>query len=174
MIVVVASLALAIGLIILLSGYFAGRDQAGISSAAQGPGIVFRDQGDARLRSGELRAPYDSNPPTSGAHVSAPVLRDSATLNDDQLLQALSLGNVVMIYGSRMPPPGLPALAREVAGPFTPALEASGQAVILARRPETPGVIGLAWAHMVRVRLPADPVLRQFAQFWLGRGAPSR
>jgi hypothetical protein len=70
--------------------------------------------------------------------------------------------------------PGLPTLAREVAGPFTPALAASGQAVILARRPGTAGLIGLAWAHMLRVSTPEEPPLRQFLQFWLGRGAPRR
>ena len=131
--VVVASLALSIGLIILLSGYFAGRDQAGVSSAGAGPGLSFRDQGNTHLYPGELHPPYDSNPPTSGAHVSEPVLRDRAALTDDQLLQALSLGNVVVMYGSPAPPPGLQTLAREVAGPFTPALAASGQAVILAQ-----------------------------------------
>ena len=34
----VASLVLSIGLILLLSGYFAGRDQAAISGGASGPG----------------------------------------------------------------------------------------------------------------------------------------
>ena len=171
--VAAASFALSIGLIILLSGYFAGRDQAGVSSAAGGPGLAFRDQGDTRLHPGELRPPYDSSPPTSGAHVPAPVLRDGAELNDDQLLQALSLGNVVVMYGAPAPPPGLRTLARDAAGRFTPALAASGQAVILARRPGTKGMIGLAWAHLVRVRAPIDPSLRQFVEYWLGRGAPS-
>ena len=54
------------------------------------------------------------------------------------------------------------------------ALAAAGQAVILARRPGTVGVDGLAWAHAVSVREPGDPGLAQFAQFWLGRGAPGR
>jgi uncharacterized protein DUF3105 len=172
--VVLASLALSIGLIILLSGYFAGRDQAGVSSAGAGPGLSFRDQGNTHLYPGELHPPYDSSPPTSGAHVPEPVLRDRAELTDDQLLQALSLGNVVVMYGSPAPPPGLPTLAREVAGPFTPALAASGQAVILARRPGTAGLIGLAWAHMLRVSTPEDPPLREFLHFWLGRSAPRR
>ena len=35
---------------------------------------------------------YDSNPPTSGAHVPVPVTRDQAQLTDDQLLQALQVG----------------------------------------------------------------------------------
>lgn len=171
-VIVVASLALSIGLIIALSGYFAARDQAGVSGAADGPGEIFRDLGEGHLRPGELRPAYDSDPPTSGAYVPQPVRHDGEQLNDDQLLTALAAGNVVVMYGARNPPPGLDALARDVAGPFTPALAAAGQAVILARRPGAVGLIALAWAHMVHVKSPDDSLLRQFAQFWLGRGAP--
>jgi hypothetical protein len=170
--IVVASLALSFGLIALLSGFFAGRDQAGVSMTQTGPGSAFPDLGAAHLRPGDKRPEYDSTPPTSGAHFPLPVTRDEAQLNDDQLLQALELGNVVFVYGSRKPPPGLRSLALRLASPFTPALAAAGQAVILARRPGTIGVDGLAWAHAVSVRDPSDPRLAEFAQFWLGRGAP--
>ena len=47
-------------------------------------------------------------------------------------------------------------------------------AVILARRPGTGGLIGLAWTHMIKVGQAKDPRLREFAAFWLGRGAGSR
>lgn len=170
--IVVASLALSFGLIALLSGFFAGRDQAGVSITQTGPGSAFPDLGAAHLRPGDKRPEYDSTPPTSGAHVPQPVTRDETELNDDQLLQALESGNVVFMYGSRKPPPGLRSLALRLASPFTPALAAAGQAVILARRPGTIGVDGLAWAHAVSVREPSDPRLGEFAQFWLGRGAP--
>jgi hypothetical protein len=46
--------------------------------------------------------------------------------------------------------------------------------VILARQPGTVGLIGLAWAHMVRVSAQNDSLLRSFAQYWLDRGAPGR
>jgi Protein of unknown function (DUF3105) len=169
--IIVASLALSFGLIALLSGFFAGRDQAGVSITQTGPGSAFPDLGAAHLKPGDRRPEYDSDPPTSGAHVPEPVTRDKAELNNDQLLQALETGNVVFMYGSRTPPPGLRALALRLASPFTPALAAAGQAVILARRPGTIGVDGLAWAHAVSVRDPSDPRLAEFAQFWLGRGA---
>ncbi len=172
--IVVASLALSIGLIAALSGFFAGRDQAGVSGASAPAGQQFRDLGHALLKPGARHPAYDSDPPTSGAHVPQPVRRDEAKLNDDQLLQALEAGDVVIMYGSRTPPPGLPRLARAVTEPFTPALAAAGQAVILARRPGTAGLIGLAWAHMLRVGAPENPLLRQFAYYWLGRGAPGR
>ncbi len=172
--VVLASLVLSIGLIALLSGFFAGRDQAGVSGGQHGPGEAFADQGSALLAPGQPRPGYDSNPPTSGAHAPQPVLRDGAQLTDDQLLSALALGDVVIIYAAPAPPPGLRTLATAVASPFSPALAAAGQAVILARRTGTTGLIGLAWAHMARVTGPQDPLLRQFAAFWLGRGAPRR
>ncbi len=169
--IVIASLLLSVGLIALLSGFFAQRDQASVSGPANTLGTQFRDLGHAPLRLGQVPPAYDSNPPTSGAHVPEPVLRNRARLNDNQLLTVLQLGNVVFMYGHHKPPHGLAALARSIAGPFSPALVAAGQAVILARRPGTDGVIGLAWTHMVRVKTPAQPVLREFANYLLGRGA---
>ena len=168
----VISLALSVVLILLLSGYFAGRDQASLSGAVNGPGAAYRDLGDVTLRPGEPRPAYDSNPPTSGAHVPEAVLQDGAPLNDNQLLTALARGNVVFMYGGARPPAGLAALASTIAGTFTPALARAGQAVILARRPGTVGVLGLAWTRIVQVTGPEDPLLHQFAQYWLGRGAP--
>jgi hypothetical protein len=170
--ILLASLALSVGLIVLLSGYFAGRDQAGVSSAGSGPGQAFTDLGHAVLRPGQPRPSYDSDPPTSGAHVPAPVVRDQAPLSDDQLLSALQLGDVVIAYGGRRPPPSLVQFAHSVAPGFTPSLAATGGAVILASRPRTAGVVALAWAHLLRVRSASDPALREFVGFWLGRGAP--
>jgi hypothetical protein len=170
--IVVASLALSFGLIAVLSGFFAGRDRAGVSGAPNGPGEAFPDLGHAHLRPGQSRPRYDSDPPTSGAHVTEPVPHEERQLNDDQLLQALEVGNVVVMYGGRTPPPGLRQFALSLAPPFTPGLAAAGQAVILARRPRTRGLLGLAWAHAISVRGPHDLQLREFVQFWLGRGAP--
>jgi hypothetical protein len=171
--IVVASLVFSIGAIALLSGYFAGKDQAGITGTATGPGTTFRDLGDAALPPGRLQPPYDSTPPTSGPHVPEAVTHDESVLNDYQLLTALAQGDVVITYGTKAPPAGLTALARSIAGPFTPDLAATGQAVILAREPGTTQLIGLAWTHMVTVGSPSDPRLAAFAKFWLGKGAPA-
>jgi hypothetical protein len=171
--IVVAALALSIGLIAVLSGFFAGRDQAGVSGTTSALGQQFRDLGHAHLQPGDPRPAYDSNPPTSGAHIPEPVLLDRNVLNDDQLLEALEVGDVVIMYGDRTPPAGLTALARSLVGRFSPALAAAGQAVVLAGRPGTVGLIGLAWTRMLRVQNANDPLLRQFVLQWLGRGAPS-
>jgi uncharacterized protein DUF3105 len=168
----VASLALSVGLIALLSGYFAGRDQAGIASSAGVPGQALRDQGNAILRPGQARPAYDSDPPTSGAHVRAPVRRDLAPLSDDQLLTALALGDVVIAYGGRTPPAGLMNVADQTASPFSATLAQAGQAVILTPRSGVSGLVALAWAHILQVSSPADPALRNFVAYWLGRGAP--
>src|ERR1035441_2372966 len=173
--IVIVSFALSIGVIALLSGgLLAGRDQPGVSGSGGGPGLQYRDLGDARLAPGELRPVYDSQPPTSGPHLPATVKRDEAELSDDQLLQALAVGDVVIMYGTGSPPAGLRSLALELEGPFTPALAAVGQAVILARRPGAAGLIGVAWTHLIGVRAPDDPLLREFIQAYLGRGAPGR
>ncbi len=165
-----ASLLLSVGLIALLSGFFAGRDAAGVSGQ-QAVGIQYRDLGHAHRFPGGLRPLYDSNPPTSGAHLPEAVHRQIGPLNNDQLLQALEVGNVVLAYGSATPPRALVQLASSVGGPFQPAVAAAGQAVLLTSRPGTSGVVGLAWTRMVRVSSPTNPLLRQFVQQWLGRGA---
>jgi hypothetical protein len=172
--IILASLALSLGLIALLSGFFQSRDTGQLSGSAIGPGRHFRDMGDALLSVGRLRPAYDSSPPTSGPHFLEPVTRDRAPLNDDQLLTALALGDVVIQYGTRWAPKGLAALASSIAGRFTPALAATGQAVILSRAPGTRGLVGLAWTHMIRVRTASDGRLASFTAYWLGRGAASR
>jgi Protein of unknown function (DUF3105) len=171
--IVVAALAISVGVIALLSGgLLAGSDNPGISGNGAALGVRFRDLGHIHLIPGSLHPVYDSEPPTSGAHVPVPVKRDETGITVDQLLQALEVGNVVILYGTSSPPPGLRALADAVSAPFTPALAASGQAVILARRPGTHGLVALAWTRLLKAASARDPNLRSFAQQWLGHGAP--
>lgn len=172
--IALASLALSVLLIALLSGFFAGRDTGTVAGSSAITGERFRDLGDTLLRPGQRPPRYDSIPPTSGPHLPAQVTQDKVQLNDNQLLEALASGDVVILYGGPTPPPGLTALAASLAPPFTPALAGTGDAVILARRPGTSGLIGLAWAHMIKGGNAKDPQIREFAAFWLGRGAGSR
>jgi Protein of unknown function (DUF3105) len=171
--IVVAAFAISTGVIAVLSGgLLAGRDDPGVAGPSAQLGAQFRDLGDAPLAPGARRPQYDSSPPTSGAHVPVLIDHDQSPISDDQLLQALQTGDVVIMYGTRRPPSGLHALAVAIALPFTPALAAAGQAVILARRPGTNGLLGLAWTRLIHVRSASDPQLSMFAQYWLGRGAP--
>lgn len=172
--IVIASLAVSIGVIALLSGGLAGgRDDPGISVRDGAvPGRAYPDQGDRRLAAGDPRPHYDSNPPTSGPHRPLMVTRNGAAISDDQLLQALSLGDVVFLYSSAAPPGGLQAVADLVAPRFTPALAAAGQTVILARRAGLPTITAVAWAHMLRSNSAEE--LQTFATHWLGRGASGK
>lgn len=170
--IAVAALAVAFGAIALLSGFFTSQDHPGFTGASTGPGIEFRDLGHAHLQTGQRHPPYNSEPPTSGTHVADLPTENNAELTNDQLLEGLELGDVVIMYGSPTPPPGLQQLAKQVAPPFNAALVATGDQLIFARRPGTSGLIGLAWAHMIRTSSAADPMLKAFAQYWLGRGAP--
>jgi hypothetical protein len=175
--ILVVSLLVAIGAIALLSGFFTARDQGGVTGTLSGPGIAYRNLGDAQLPPGHALPKYDSNPPTSGPHVPSPVRSDEAVLTANQILTALGAGDIVLIYGGAAPPPGLAQLAASTGGPFTPALAAAGQAVILARLPGLDGIIALAWTRMlpitglVSVTGRNDAVLKQFIQAWLGQGA---
>lgn len=177
---VVATIVVALGGAILLLLWFEGRDnsqvheQAGGAATIVGPGRLLPNEGDAHLRPGQRPAKaYATDPPASGAHVPAPVVHDAARMDDDELLHALELGDVVLVYGGARPPAALRALADRVAGPFDPALAAAGQAVVLAQRPGTRGVIALAWRHELRAASASDPALEPFADFWLGRGVPA-
>lgn len=171
--IVLASLALSIGLIALLSGYFAGKDAAGVSGAASTLGQAFPDLGHRHLAAGRPAGLYNSDPPTSGSHHVAAVTRDQVRLSNDQLLTALEAGDVVIAYGPPRPPAGLTALARRLASVFSPALAAAGQAVILMPRSGISGLVALAWTHLLRTRSTDDRTLSQFVSTWLGRGAPS-
>lgn len=170
--ILIAALAIAVGVIALLSGgLLAGRDNPGLYGSGGQLGVQFRDQGSGVLPPGAPLPRYDSAPPTSGPHHEASIRREQTELNSDQLLTALAAGNIVLMYGASHPPPGVKALAASIAAPFTPALAAAGQAVILARKPAIPGVLALAWRRLLHVRSVSDPQLRSFSLVFLGQGA---
>jgi hypothetical protein len=172
---VVLTIVVALAGAVLVLLYFEGRDSSQVhdsGSVTAGPGRLLPDQGDAHLRPGQRPAqPYASDPPTSGPHVPVPIRTNATRIGDDELLHALELGDVVLVYGSARPPAALRALADKLAGPFDPALAASGQAVLLGMRPGTQGLVALAWRHELRTPNPRDPALETFASYWLGRGA---
>jgi hypothetical protein len=154
---VVVGVAVAVAAIAALVLVLGSRDESQVSTAAQGPGQVQPDGGD---------------PPAGGPHTDALVTRDRRPLSDDQLVNALALGNVVILYAGSTAPPALVRLQRDVAGPFDAELAAAGQAVILAPRTGAGPATALAWKRILSADDPADPRLREFAEFWLGRGIP--
>jgi uncharacterized protein DUF3105 len=164
----VVALAAVVGLIL----FFNARDEAPVSSKEpRGPGQEFPDQGSRELRAGERPSvPYNSDPPTSGPHVRSLPRAQSSSLSNDQILTAAAAGNVVMLYGTPAPPPALRTLAAQVGEPFEPALLNAGQVVVLGRRAGTRGIVAVAWRRLLRAETPQDPALREFADFWLGRG----
>jgi hypothetical protein len=147
----------------------ANRDSSGVTHAG-GPGTLEPDRGANHVDGPRTPASAPDDPPTSGPHRAEPVTRDATELSDDQLLEALHLGNVVIAYDGTAPPAALKTLQDDVSGPFDPQLAAAGQAVILDRRPGAGGVIALAWRRRLRTADPADPQLRAFADAWLGQG----
>ena len=98
------------------------------------------------------------------------ITHDARPLSQNQIQQALSLGNVVLRYHGSRPPAALRQLQDELTGPFDAEIAAAGQAVILAGGGQT--VEALAWGRRLRARTPGDPQLRTFAEAWLGDGAP--
>jgi uncharacterized protein DUF3105 len=176
---IVLTLLVAIAGAVVLLLIFEGRDTSQVhqqsAGATAGPGRLLPDQGDARLSPGQPHPRYLTDPPASGPHRSIGIESDAdgTRLSTDQLLEALSLGDVVLLYDGPHPPPGLRTLANRIAGgPFNPALAASGQAVVLARRDGTHGITALAWRHTLQASKPSDPALASFADYWIGRGAP--
>lgn len=161
----------AVGVIGLLV-FFASRDSAPVQRSQHGPGRAFVDLGHRHISPGEARPPYDSDPPTSGPHVPRSIPADARALSDDQILEALERGNVVLAYGTAAPPAGIRGrLAPDLPPRYVPALAQVGQEIILDHRPGTNGITALAWAHMLRVPSADDPRLAAFVDYWLGRGA---
>src|SRR5690606_34324584 len=108
----------------------ASRDTSQIATPS-GPGVLEPDRGAAHADGPRTPASPPDEPPTSGPHRPEPVERDRTELSDDQLLEALHLGNVVILYEGDPPT----QVQEEVSGPFDRELAAAGQAVILAPRP---------------------------------------
>ena len=113
----------------------------------------FQSRDDANMSSGATAAPGQAAPEE----------------NDPRLAS----GNVILTYRRAEDGAVLRALAEETAGPPDPALEEAGAAVIVLRRPNQSA--GPVVAHAVGRRLVTqaadDPQLRQFIEYWLGRGA---
>lgn len=165
--IIVALVLLALGGIAGALFFFASRDQSKITPS-QGPGQAFADQGNAHVARPGFA--YNSNPPTSGPHAIKPIRRDGERIDADQLLSALELGNVVILYpGGGRPPAALRALQDVDSGPLDPALLQTGNQVVLARYRGVNGVVAAAWRHLQRASSPSDPRLKAFVDFWLGR-----
>ena len=145
LLVVAVSLAAVAGGVLLLQS----RDDADVGGGGAGPGD-------------KVAARCPGRP--------AGVTRDARPLSEDQIRQAVSLGNVVLRYRGARPPAPLRALQQELTGPFDAEIAAAGQAIVLASGGE--GVEALAWGRRLRARTPEDPELRTFAEAWLGEGAP--
>jgi hypothetical protein len=152
--------------------FFSSRDQSKVESST-GPGQVFADQGHQHLAPGaKPAASYNSTPPTSGPHVPKTIRRDGERIDADQLLSALEVGDVVLIYsgpGTSKPPAGLRAIQDADSGPLDPALLSTGNQVVLARYPGVKGIVAVAWRHLQPATSAADPRLKAFVDFWLGR-----
>lgn len=121
-------------------------------------GTLEPDRGANHVDDGpQTPASPPDQPPTSGPHRPEPVERDQTELSDDQILEALHLGNVVIAYEGDPP--------TELQGdPFTPELAAAGQAVILASRPGIGQTTALAWRRRATEQLP------EFIEAYLGQG----
>jgi hypothetical protein len=165
--VVAVGVALAVAAVAVGFLVATGRDDSQLAGP-EGPGELQADRGASHSGPAE---PSGDDPPTSGTHEPRLVTRDRRPITDDQLIHALELGDVVILYDSRQPPAALERLQQEVmGGPFDAEVAAAGQAVILARRPGAGPATALAWRRILRADDPADPALRDFSEFWLGRG----
>ena len=169
-IAVVVALAAVVGVLLFVQS----RDKSQVdatSSSSGGPGRLLPDQGDAHTPP-PPGFRFATDPPASGPHAPAAVNADARPLTRDQLLHALELGDVALVYsGYTGQLQVLRKIQDDVSGPFDPALAATGQMVVLDRRPGTKGVIALAWRRMLQVPSVNDPRLHDFSDTWLGRGA---
>jgi hypothetical protein len=154
-----------VGVIALLTT----RDRSTLRSPS-GPGIQLPDLGNSRAAPGAAPSSSGAAPPVSGPHAPVPVRRDGVRLSADQVLRALELGDVVLVYRSPSAARVLRRLANAMAAPFSPSLAAAGDAIVLDHDPHYGGVTALAWRHVLHARSPADPALGDFVSYWLGLG----
>jgi len=128
-------------------------------SAVVGLALLLGAHDSGRVRAGAAAGP------------GAPVPGGAPPGLSPALRRSLARGDVALAYGTARAPAALRALADDVqGGPPDPALAAAGQAVLLVRQPGTAGIVALAWRRRLAARSPADPALRAFTEYWLGRG----
>lgn len=164
-----------VGLVIVAAGiyglqqFFGGAGSAELSTGSTtGPGTLEDDLGDEHRA--EAGAEESSPPPTSGPHEQRNLTKET-TVTDAELLHALEIGDVALVYGSPKPPAGLARLRDDATGAFDPELAAAGQTAFLVRRRGVEGIQALAWRHRIEVQDASDPKLREFVDAWLGKGA---
>ena len=146
---------LAATLCAILITILANRDQSEVRSedlAALEPDRGAKHVGDGP----RTPASPPDRPPTSGPHRPEPIERDRTELSDDQILEALHLGNIVIAYEGD-PPTELQQ------DEFSPDLAAAGQAVILDRRPGIGQTTALGWRRRSTERLS------EFVDAYLGQ-----
>jgi hypothetical protein len=82
----------------------------------------------------------------------------------------VAAGNVVLLYSDERLTAALRELALDTGGRATPELEAAGQAVLVVRQPglRVP-VVAVTTDRRLDAPGPADPGLRAFVEYWLGR-----
>lgn len=168
-----------LGVVVVLGGvfglavYFNSKDsgEVEVSGASGGPGTLEPDMGKAHQAVATKELRLSASPPTSGPHPVSNVTQEG-TIDDRAIIHALELGNVVLVYKGDKPPAALTALQEQVTGAFDPELAAAGQMVILVARSNAEGVQALSWRRRLRVDDPSDPALQEFAEAWVGRGAP--
>jgi Protein of unknown function (DUF3105) len=163
---VAAGVLVAVAGLIALALAFNARDDPEMARAPAGLGELQPDRGSGH----DAPARVTDEWPTSGPHREELVTRDRRRLTDDQILHALELGNVVILYDAPDPGSVLERIQEEVTGPFDAELAAAGQAVILARRKGAGPATALAWRRAHHTDDPFDPGVREFAEAWLGRG----
>jgi hypothetical protein len=163
LLIVVAAVIVAAAGCVALIALLTSQDPSQINEAS-GPGVLEPDRGSQ---------PPDGSPerpPTSGKHTDAAITEDHTELTDDQIVNALQLGDVIITYEESKPPKALVALQRDVqGGAFDAFLAGAGQAVLLMHRPGA-GTQALAWRRRLVASGPDDPKLRDFADAWLGQG----
>jgi Protein of unknown function (DUF3105) len=134
----------------------ANRDKAAVQS--EDAAALEPDRGAKHVQDGpQTPASPPAQPPTSGPHRPEPIEKDQTELSDDQILEALHLGNIVVAYEDD-PPTDLQQ------DEFSPDLAAAGQAVILDHRPGIGPTTALAWRRRSTERLS------EFIDAYLGQG----
>ncbi len=125
-----------------------------VATAAAGFGLIafLTGQDDATTATPPAAAPGIAVPAQAG--------------RDAEILRA---GNVILVAGQGQLRAAR-ALAEEITGPPSDALQDAGQAVLVQEGPGRGGIVAVAWERRLRAEDPRDPALREFVEYWLGRG----
>ncbi|MEX2029221.1 MAG: DUF3105 domain-containing protein [Candidatus Paceibacterota bacterium] len=149
-------------LIIIVGGVWLGSSKgAEIQEKLAKPmmGEKMADEGSVHVLRGKLHEPYNSNPPTSGAHwagVAGPGIKDGPVA-DELVLHSMEHGAVVVWYREGLEESEFDKIKEAFSA-------SSGKKIMLARKDLDVPVALTSWGYLMKLETIDEAIIKEFIE----------